>query len=85
LRPEERQPFKERWLGRYIAYGRKPRPARRSAMLLPWRTFCVARWWSPIKRRARRMWQRTCGSGCRRPECGIRIGRRTRGPWRLRE
>ena len=54
-------------------------PARRSAMLLPWRTFCVARWWSPIKRRARRMWKRTCGSGCRRSECGIRVGRGTRG------
>src|SRR5215813_736495 len=37
----------------------EPQPARRSAML-PWRTFCVARWWSPIKRRARRMWKRTC-------------------------
>jgi len=41
-------------------------PGTRSAMLLPGRTSCVARRWSPIKRRARRMWKLTCGSGCRR-------------------
>ena len=54
-------------------------PGTRSAMLLPGWTSCVARRWSPIKRRARRMWKLTCGSGCRRSECGIRIGRGTRG------
>ena len=68
------RPTSPKWFSR-----RDGSPGTRSAMLLPGRTSCVARRWSPIKRRARRMWKLTCGPGCRRPECGIRVGRGTRG------